>query len=91
MPAKDFGTKFVCSKCSTKFYDMRKPDPICPKCGADQREVAAPTTRAERKSRLAAAPKIVAPVEPVAETEEIPEDDDIDAIGGDEEEEAEEP
>ncbi len=38
MPAKDLGTKHVCFKCATKFYDLKKPDPLCPKCGADQRE-----------------------------------------------------
>ncbi|MBE2254296.1 MAG: TIGR02300 family protein [Myxococcus sp.] len=73
MPAKDFGTKFLCFKCTTKFYDMKKPDPICPKCGADQRE--ATVTKSEsRRSRLSAAPKIVEAVEPVegaAEEEEI--------------------
>lgn len=65
MPAKDFGTKFVCFKCSTKFYDMKKPDPLCPKCGADQREANATRASESRRSRLAAAPKIIEPVEPV--------------------------
>ena len=31
------GTKWVCYSCQAKFYDMNKPDPNCPKCGADQR------------------------------------------------------
>lgn len=65
MPAKDFGTKFVCFKCSTKFYDMKKPDPLCPKCGADQREATVTKASEGRKSRLAAAPKIIEPVEAV--------------------------
>lgn len=63
MPAKDFGIKFVCFKCSTKFYDMKKPDPICPKCGSDQREspaLKAPTE--SRRGRLAAVPKVAEPV-----------------------------
>lgn len=30
-----FGKKFTCWKCSTKFYDLNKPSPKCPKCGAD--------------------------------------------------------
>jgi uncharacterized protein (TIGR02300 family) len=38
MPAKDLGTKHTCFKCSTKFYDFRKPQAICPKCGADQKD-----------------------------------------------------
>ena len=32
----DLGTKHVCTSCSTKFYDMGKPEPICPKCGLNQ-------------------------------------------------------
>jgi uncharacterized protein (TIGR02300 family) len=75
MPAKDLGTKHVCFKCSTKFYDMKKPDPLCPKCGADQRESPALKQPSEgRRGRLSAASKVIAPVEPeeteVAETEE---------------------
>jgi uncharacterized protein (TIGR02300 family) len=36
--ARDLGTKYICYKCGTKFYDLKKPVPACPKCGADQRE-----------------------------------------------------
>ena len=32
------GEKYICFKCRAKFYDLGKPEPICPKCGADQRE-----------------------------------------------------
>ena len=38
MPGKDLGTKHTCFKCGTRFYDLKKPAPTCPKCGADQRE-----------------------------------------------------
>lgn len=63
MPAKDLGNKHVCFKCAAKFYDLKKPDPLCPKCGADQREgTAKPETR---RSRLSAVPKIIEPIEPV--------------------------
>jgi uncharacterized protein (TIGR02300 family) len=78
MPAKDLGTKFVCFKCSTKFYDLKKPDPICPKCGTDQREAAAVKPSEGRRSRLSAVPKIIEPVEP-AEAEESEEEKDEDA------------
>ena len=54
--SRDLGNKFTCFKCQTKFYDLKKPAPICPKCGADQREVPAPTTRASKKAAAAAAP-----------------------------------
>ena len=97
MPARDFGNKFVCFKCSTKFYDMKKPDPLCPKCGADQRQSPANKPASEgRRGRLAAVPK-AAPL-PVAE-EEAPaaeadeealedfEDEDLEEAAGDDDEE----
>ena len=72
MPAKDLGNKHVCFKCAAKFYDLKKPDPICPKCGSDQREA---TAKPEgRRSRLSAVPKIIEAVEP-AEKEEGDEDE----------------
>jgi hypothetical protein len=95
MPAKDLGNKHVCFKCSTKFYDMKKPDPLCPKCGADQRESPALKAPAEggRRGRLSAAPKIIEPAEPpeeaeVGDDEEVAEFEDEDAeVAADDEEE----
>lgn len=82
MPAKDLGSKHVCFKCGAKFYDLKKPDPICPKCGADQREA---TAKPEgRRSRLSAVPKIVEPVEPV-EKETDDEDEEEEEVEEDEE------
>ena len=49
MPAKDLGTKHVCFKCGTRFYDLKKPEPICPKCGADQRQSPAVKAPAEKR------------------------------------------
>jgi hypothetical protein len=87
MPAKDLGNKFVCFKCSAKFYDLKKPDPVCPKCGADQREAAA-SKPAERRTRLSSVPKIIEPIEPVAadgdEAEDEVEDDDEEVVADDE-------
>jgi uncharacterized protein (TIGR02300 family) len=74
MPAKDLGTKHVCFKCNAKFYDLKKPDPICPKCGADQREASAKPEG--RRSRLSATPKIIEAVEP-AEKEETDEEEEV--------------
>ena len=54
MPGKDLGNKHTCFKCSTKFYDLRKPAPICPKCGADQRE--SPALKAPPAEKRARAP-----------------------------------
>lgn len=83
MPAKDLGSKHVCFKCGAKFYDLKKPDPICPKCGADQREA---TAKPEgRRSRLSAVPKIVEPVEPVEKETDDDEDEDAEEVEEDEE------
>jgi hypothetical protein len=32
------GIKWNCYSCGAKFYDLNQPEPLCPKCGADQRE-----------------------------------------------------
>ena len=31
------GVKYVCFGCNSRFYDLNKPEPLCPKCGKDQR------------------------------------------------------
>jgi hypothetical protein len=36
--ATKLGTKWTCFRCAAKFYDLNKPLPLCPRCGADQRE-----------------------------------------------------
>ncbi len=76
MPAKDLGTKYTCFKCGTKFYDMKKPEPLCPKCGADQRHaVATKPPAAEKRVRAPARP--VEPEPPVeAEAPEADAEDD---------------
>ena len=38
MAKKKLGKKHVCYQCECKFYDLARPKPICPKCGADQNE-----------------------------------------------------
>lgn len=66
MPAKDLGTKHTCFECGTRFYDLKKPAPICPKCGSDQRErrsIGSPPPPEKKRP-----PKPV--VEPVAEVAE---------------------
>lgn len=32
----DLGKRYKCYKCGTKFYDLNKPEPLCPSCGEDQ-------------------------------------------------------
>jgi len=65
MAGKDLGNKHSCWKCGTKFYDLRKPAPICPKCGADAREGAA--NKAPASEKRARAPREVKVEEPELE------------------------
>jgi uncharacterized protein (TIGR02300 family) len=80
MAPKDLGNKHVCFKCQTKFYDLRKPVPLCPKCGADQRE--SPALKApppERRPR--ATPRKPEPVaEPLGEEDEVPLEEEDEAV-----------
>jgi uncharacterized protein (TIGR02300 family) len=32
----ELGIRYKCYKCGTKFYDLNRPQPICPSCGEDQ-------------------------------------------------------
>ena len=34
----DLGTRYKCYKCGTKFYDMSRPEPLCPSCGVNQND-----------------------------------------------------
>jgi hypothetical protein len=53
----ELGKKYTCYSCHTKFYDLGKPVPVCPKCGADQRDAdEAPVVTSTRGRRAAAAP-----------------------------------
>jgi hypothetical protein len=54
MDPKKLGNKFTCFKCSCKFYDLRRPQPICPKCGADQNE--APKKATQELARYTPSP-----------------------------------
>lgn len=87
--APDLGTKHSCFNCGTRFYDLRKPDPICPKCGADQRQTPTrPTASTGEKRRSRAAP--ASEVEVTAEDGPIPEADDEDEEEDDDEDADEE-
>lgn len=88
MPAKDLGLKHTCFKCGTKFYDMKKPEPVCPKCGADQREAAA--LKASEKSERKRAHRARVEEEPEIQTEEAAEEEEG-LLAEADEEDAEEP
>jgi uncharacterized protein (TIGR02300 family) len=78
MPAKDLGVKHTCWKCGTKFYDLKKPAPVCPKCGSDPRAapVARPAPPAERRRSAKEEPveEVADPLEEAALDEELAEE-----------------
>ena len=39
------GNRFSCYECGKKFYDLNKPEPVCPGCGANQLEDPTPDPR----------------------------------------------
>lgn len=69
------GQKWACYSCQAKFYDLQKPDPKCPKCGADQRQSPAfekpKRTRAKKASPPPAPKKAVKPPPPIEEGEDL--------------------
>jgi hypothetical protein len=92
----NLGRKYNCYSCHTKFYDMGKPAPTCPKCGADQREAdEAPVYTSPRKSRVVEVPVIeeefeteeAGPADTAEDEEEILVEQEEEPAADDEEEE----
>jgi len=77
----DLGRKYTCYSCHTKFYDLGKPVPLCPKCGADQRDAEEAPVYTPSRSRAARV------VEEPPEEEELTPAAAEPAEGADEEEE----
>jgi len=83
---EDRGTKHECLRCQTKFYDLLRPQIVCPRCGVDQTEEAAKlhaAAVARKKQRAKPVAAIKPEVEPDAEA------DDLDGVGDDEDAEVE--
>ena len=92
------GNRFTCYQCGKKFYDLNKPEPICPTCGANQIDDPTPDPRVAvmeryKGSRMTAADaapsKAAFAVEDTVEEEAtaeapVPEIEDDDTMTGDE-------
>ena len=82
------GRRYSCFSCACKFYDLNRPDPLCPNCGANQLDDPSPDPRvaamaASRKARKAAAAAEAASKKP-AKPKPIEESfEDIDSEEGD--------
>ena len=82
MTKAEWGVKRICSECGTRYYDMRKNPPTCPKCGTVFEAISA---KAKRKP---------SPPEPVAKAkkpakpaDDLELEDKVLADGGDDEDE----
>jgi uncharacterized protein (TIGR02300 family) len=71
MPELKLGTKYDCYNCGTKFYDLGKPEPVCPKCGANQKAaVTSESLAASQSSRRRRKVETAKPID--LEEEEAP-------------------
>jgi hypothetical protein len=88
----ELGRKYTCYSCHTKFYDLGKPVPLCPKCGSDQRDAdEAPVYTAPRGRRVVEEPvEEEELVTPAAEPAEGDEEEGFVAPADDREEDVEE-
>lgn len=66
----NLGRKYTCYSCHTKFYDLGKPVPLCPRCNADQRNAEeAPVITSHRSRRIVEVPVEEPEFSPEAENE----------------------
>jgi uncharacterized protein (TIGR02300 family) len=70
IPVAELGTRYKCYKCGTKFYDLGKPQPICPSCGEDQNNEE--TKRLLKRKRKRSLAKVKSELRTVPEENEIP-------------------
>ena len=68
MAKPKWGTRYACFSCGCKFYDLNRREPLCPRCGIDQREA----TQEARKPRPSRASKALAEGETDTDTVDEP-------------------
>ncbi len=91
MPELKLGAKFECYNCGTKFYDLGKSEPLCPKCGANQKDAVTSespsSSQSSRRRRKAEVPKAVdlEEDEPIAAADDLVDDELVepDLVGAD--------
>ena len=71
---KDLGTKLSCQSCGAKFYDLKKKNPVCPKC--DEAYVAAKPKTRRATVKAVVKPEATAEAKAEAVATEIPANDD---------------
>ncbi len=70
MGKPEWGKRYTCHKCGKSFYDMNKPDPRCPGCGANPAK--APSKGGAKSKIQSLLPKEETEAElPAGESEEV--------------------
>jgi len=90
MVKPEWGTKRTCPKCSTRFYDLGKEDPVhCIECGTDF--IPEPVLKSKQPMAFEAAPQAKEPKDDdlaaeeltIDEDEEVSPDEEVDLATGD--------
>ncbi len=84
----ELGTKHDCYSCGAKFYDLGKAEPICPKCGADQRDAKPSTPTAEISAARKRRKEEVVVRDVEVEEEVVVPDDDSDVLVADDDDDS---
>ena len=66
------GRRYSCFSCACKFYDLNRPDALCPKCGTDQLDDPAPDPRVAAMAASKAAAKAAKEQKAAAEAAKSP-------------------
>ncbi len=57
MAKPEWGNRYVCFSCGCKYYDLNRPEPLCPRCEADPREAVLAARTPSRQTREASSPE----------------------------------
>lgn len=97
MDKSKLGQRFTCFSCGTKFYDLNRPQALCPECGTDQVEAPAKDMKAllkgdgrKRKKAVVEAPPEDTTDDDMDDVDDLfdDDDDDDDDLGDDDDDDA---
>ncbi|MBF0275236.1 MAG: FYDLN acid domain-containing protein [Nitrospinae bacterium] len=72
-----YGTKFICFQCECKFYDLGRPEAICPQCKANQKDRPKDYEEEDDSGIINQRDDELAPLEDEKEIEETYDDEDF--------------
>jgi hypothetical protein len=69
-PRSRLGTKWECFSCGAKFYDLNRPEPLCPRCGANQFERPKTVSKLKQPQQAAPMPRTSRAMAPLLDEDE---------------------